>query len=371
MRSIIFLDTRNAILNGGSDALSRHDFYATKARNESEDSEVKAFIYSRESTQSTNLNELNEISLVHLSGGLINYILQAFRKLSRNSDGAISIVAGDPWISGISAIILRALLTLRKIECKVQIQLHADICDPAWVRTSAFNRIKRFIGLVVLPRADSIRFVSSTQMQLTCKSCDLSRQTIVVSPVYINLNKKNNSVRRKHPRSIALVGRIEKDRGIEFLPPLLRKLKKSISEDFDLLIIGEGSRERLLRDELALIPNLNRINFKGNMTQDELSHEWEKVGVLLNLAPSESYGRTLREAVSYGIPVWSLPSSGFNELRDRYKVSWIKELNLAKSSQELALELEVLFTSETSLRIRDGLEVDQEQNLATLVRSWL
>jgi hypothetical protein len=62
---------------------------------------------------------------------------------------------------------------------------------------------------------------------------------------------------------------------------------------------------------------------------------WQDIGVLVSTAPSESYGRTIRESLAQGVPVWAFTSTGVTQLMDICPTGWLAIINIEDSPASL------------------------------------
>jgi glycosyltransferase involved in cell wall biosynthesis len=204
------------------------------------------------------------------------------------------------------------------------------------------------------------------------KNLKLSTSKIAVIPVPISqkllLSKKLNGDQR--PRSIALIGRIHGDRGIWRFIDLVNKLNR-VSQDFDVIVIGSGQAET---EFVAAIKNIiprQRLKIFGQISEDSLAKMWSKIGVLVSLAPVESYGRAIREAFISSIPVWVSKSSGALDLISTANSKGIKLIDLNHSDKALLREFEKLLVVKSEYNLRRKL-FDENKGLSSLlVKSWL
>lgn len=89
------------------------------------------------------------------------------------------------------------------------------------------------------------------------------------------------------------------------LERILKKTKK-----FHLNIIGDGpEREKL--EELVIKRNLkNNVNFLGILSKSKISHYMQKSDFLLSVSKIETFGITIAEAISCGLPCILINSGG-------------------------------------------------------------
>jgi len=207
-------------------------------------------------------------------------------------------------------------------------------------------------------------------MKLVKVQIDLTNKECFVSPITMNISPERVVHQSNRPRVLGFVGRMEKERGTDSLVDLVGKISSASSEDFDVRLVGDGGESKNLQALLTELLGKDSIHVTGHVSQTELIHQWGKIGVLVNLAPVESYGRTMREAASSGIPVWAVRSNGFDEFCNSIKLPWVKELSLDYPAIKLATEFDSLINISTSSAVRDQLIDKERQGLELLVSSW-
>jgi glycosyltransferase involved in cell wall biosynthesis len=102
-----------------------------------------------------------------------------------------------------------------------------------------------------------------------------------------------------------------------------------------------------------------------------MSTIWNQSGVLVSTAPSESFGRTIREAACFGIPVLGVASRGFKEFTTFAGVPWIRILDLDWNELKTQTTVEELLRIETSLTVREKILKIQEEQIDILIKDWL
>jgi glycosyltransferase involved in cell wall biosynthesis len=367
MTKIYFIDVKNVIADGGSDVVERHDFYARAFRLLPDESSSRVFIASR----SCGKYKPSKLSTERICSKFYpSYLWKTLKSAHSSKPECITLIAGDPWLSGFTAIQLGYLFRLMKKCTRIQMQLHADICDPSWLKQTWLNAVKSKLGLFMLRFADSIRFVSESQMKLVAAQIDLTHKECFVSPINMSLMPERVIHQSNRPRVLGFVGRMEKERGTDLLVALVEKISNASSNDFKVRLVGDGSESKTLQERLIELLGKDSIHVTGHVSQTRLIQQWGQIGVLVNLAPAESYGRTMREAASSGIPVWAVRSNGFDELSSSFDLPWIKELSLDHSAIKLASEFDSLINISTSSAVRDQLIDKERQGLGLLVNSW-
>jgi glycosyltransferase involved in cell wall biosynthesis len=197
----------------------------------------------------------------------------------------------------------------------------------------------------------------------------IDKRKIVVIPVPIEVVTKP-LVPSKRPRTIGLIGRIHEDRGIWSFVELIKTLNK-LDTDFKLLIAGDGpARDKFIQRLESVITN-NRIKYLGQISQGKLRSSWKSIGVLVSMAPVESYGRVLRESLLAGVPVWATTSSGVVDLLDSAEPGTVKVLDLEKDESKLQEDFESLLRVKVGPKFRDKFIKENNSYSDKLAKSWI
>jgi glycosyltransferase involved in cell wall biosynthesis len=180
----------------------------------------------------------------------------------------------------------------------------------------------------------------------------------------------NPLVPAKRPRTIGLIGRIHEDRGIWNFVELVKNLNK-LDTNFKLLIVGDGpARDKFINQLEKVIPK-NRIKYLGQISQGTLRSSWKSIGVLVSMAPVESYGRVLRESLLAGVPVWATASSGVVNLLNSAEPGTVKVLDFEKDESGLYKDFESLLKVKVGSKFRDKFIKENNSYADKLAKSWI
>jgi glycosyltransferase involved in cell wall biosynthesis len=277
------------------------------------------------------------------------------------------LVASDPWESFWSAYFLSKFLN-KKIP--IQIQVHGDIADPRWRRINYRNRIRFSLAKLSLPKASSVRAVTKYQAENLVKAFGIKSEKIVVIPVPINVLSKTVALKSDRPKTIGLIGRIHQDRGIWDFINLIRILNSS-SKDFKVVVIGDGPSKDKFLLKLSSVIYKNRIIYLGQLPESELLKAWKRIGVLVSMAPVESYGRVMRESLMAGVPVWATASAGIKDLMGNCKKGEVKLLDFSKSDATLDKDFKTLLKTKLSSDFSKRFIKENNSYAAKLASSWI
>lgn len=364
---ILSLDPRGIILGGGIDVAYRQNNYGHQIK--SQNSNLDFLIFSSKEVP-TNTFDYNSVKILSISKPTYNFYKfskTSYKYIKKHNINVELLVAGDPWESYWSAYLLSKLLNK---NIPIQIQVHGDIADPIWRRINLRNRIRYLLAKLSLPKVSSVRAVTHYQAENLMNCFGVKKEKIIVVPVPINVSSKTVTLKTDRPKTIGLIGRIHQDRGIWEFIKLVRILNLS-SKDFKVVVIGDGlGKDKFLLKLSSVIPK-NRIIYLGQLTESELRKAWKKIGVLVSIAPVESYGRVIRESLIAGVPVWATASAGVKDLIDNCKKGEVKLLDLSKSGTSLDKDFRSLLRTKVSSDFSKRFIKDNNTYAAKLANSWI
>ena len=368
--SILILDPRGVISAGKNDVVERHSNYGNELAKLFNTVAYTLQIFSSSNEQISTLKNNKSFEILKIFKPTFNsykFAKKAYEYIDINKISVKLFVVGDPWESYWSAYFLNKFLNKR---IPIQIQVHGDIADPRWRKINFRNRIRYLLAKLSLPKAASIRAVTKYQVENLVKVFGIKRERIVVVPVPITVVSKSVALKSERPKTIGLIGRIHQDRGIWEFIQLVRVLSSS-SKDFKVIVIGDGpSKDKFLLKLESVIPK-NRIIYLGQLPESELRKAWKKIGVLVSMAPVESYGRAIRESLIAGVPVWATTSTGVKDLMDNCKKDEVKLLDLSKSDTTLDKDFKLLLKTKVSTDFSKRFIKENNTYAAKLANSWI
>ena len=367
---VLILDPRGVVLGGKNDAIERHSSYGRELTKQNKAIVSKLKVFSTSTGQISASSNNNSFEILRISKPTFNsyrFARKVHKYIEFKNISVNLFVVGDPWESYWSAYFLNRFL---KKKIPIQIQVHGDIADPRWRRINLNNRIRYSLAKLSLPKASSVRAVTEFQAENLMISFGIKREKIAVVPVPINVLSKTVTLKTDRPKSIGLIGRIHQDRGIWEFIKLVRILNLS-SKDFKVVVIGDGpSKDKFLLKLSSVIPK-NRITYLGQLPQSEMLKAWKKIGVLVSMAPIESYGRVIRESLIAGVPVWATASAGVKDLMDYCKKGEVELLDLSKSSATLEKDFSSLLITKVSSDFSKRFIKKNNTYSAKLANSWI
>ncbi len=367
-KTVVVLDPRGVILTGGLDVMKRHEIYSRSI--ERFENNLKFVVISSGQKPSITATENINLEGYSVSNPTLNFFRFAFKSkglISKMNLDVKLLIVGDCWESYWSAFILNKFLNR---DIPIQIQVHGDIADPSWRRINLRNRIRYSLAKFSLSKVTSVRAVTRYQAENLVNAFGIGKEKIVVVPVPINVISKLVALKSERPKVIGLIGRIHQDRGIWDFLQLIRVLNSS-SNDFKVVVIGDGpSKDKFFLELESVIPK-SRITYLGQLPESELRKAWKRIGVLVSMAPVESYGRVIRESLIAGVPVWATPSAGVKDLMDNCKKGEVKLLDLSKSDASLDKDFSSLLRTKVSSDFSKKFIKENNSYAAKLAKSWI
>ena len=366
---VLILDPRGNIAVGGKGVIARHEIYAKELHRQGKTSNLELKVFSAAVSAKNSSKGKNE-RVVTISKPTFNsyqFAKKVHKFIKINNLNVKLLVAGDPWETYWSSYFLNKFLN-KKIP--IQIQVHGDIADPRWRRINLRNRIRFSLAKLSLPKASSIRAVTKYQAENLVKAFRIKSERIIVVPVPITVASKSVALKSERPKTIGLIGRIHQDRGVWEFIRLIRILNSS-SKDFKVVVIGDGPNKDKFLLKLSSVISKNRIIYLGQLPESELRKAWNKIGVVVSMAPVESYGRVIRESLIAGVPVWATVSAGVKDLMDNCKKGEVKLLDLSKSDTSLDKDFKFLLKTKVSSDFSKKFIKENNTYAAKLAISWI
>jgi glycosyltransferase involved in cell wall biosynthesis len=135
------------------------------------------------------------------------------------------------------------------------------------------------------------------------------------------------------PFRIGYVGRLTPEKNVRFLAQLERDLLAKGNRDFRIVLIGEGSEEKWLRE------NMQHAEFSGWLTGRDLSRAFADMDAFVFPSETDTFGLAVLEALASGVPAVVAPRGG-----PAYTVEHGKSGYVANHFDEFASLLTILMT---------------------------
>lgn len=213
------------------------------------------------------------------------------------------ISAQDPFECGLAGY----FSSKRGGDIPLHIQIHTDFLSPEFAASSFLNRARVFISRFVLTHARGIRVVSNRIKESLESSTIKTSATVEVLPVFSEhaITWAEKSLRRfkKNALDSALVFMAARFAPEKDFSTALRALElgRMAGGVLGLVIVGEGSLESRIRDEIVARGLQDAV--KIELWQSDLSSLYRVEDIVLLTSRFEGYGLVLLEAAIHGQPI--------------------------------------------------------------------
>jgi glycosyltransferase involved in cell wall biosynthesis len=106
------------------------------------------------------------------------------------------------------------------------------------------------------------------------------------------------------PFRIGYVGRLTPEKNVRFFAQLEKDLVAAGHNDFRIVLIGQGSEEKWLRE------NMTHAEFTGWLTGEDLSRAFANMDAFAFPSETDTFGLAVLEALASGVPAIVSPSGG-------------------------------------------------------------
>ena len=365
-KQVAIVDARSLVRNSKS-TLERHKLYGDKLK-EVSNGKYSLCIIDFGKNHSEAIESKGKLQFIGLSRNPIKAYSNLRKLKATNCLQVEAFVAGDPWESFLIARTIRRMLFPK---ARIQVQVHGDIGNPSWIYASITNFVRSLLTALTLRKANQLRVTTQNQGANLIARFGVDKNFFRVIPVPANLldlDRLPNALATR-PHSLGFVARMQKDRGLDVFITLSRQLK-IVDPDFSVVIAGGGAESRMFENRLREILPPEKIRFLGEVESSNMSSVWSQIGVLASTAPTESYGRAIREALAHGVPVWASPSSGANDLVALVTDGSVRLLTEFSSVEDLYTEFLELLQTDVNPDFRQQLIDSDQKSLQLLAESW-
>ena len=210
------------------------------------------------------------------------------------------------------------LLTLQEGDSEMDI----------WVRTWFIRPLYKNI----YRKADYIQAISNFL-------ADRAKKLGAKCPIQVVPNGVNQitdyrfKIKDNKEKTIITVSRLEKKNGVDILIHAIKELQAK------LLIVGGGSMESELKKIAKDLGVEDKIEFIGNIPQEDVNGYLEKTDIFVRPSRSEGLGSAFLEAMAFGLPVIGTPVGGIPDFLKDNETGLFCKVDDPKDLSEKILQL--------------------------------
>lgn len=367
---VLIFDLKGNLSSTKIDARNRHAIYARFLNQMGESESLGLSVFTKGVfSEKVNLDGVAITQFKLPKFNVFKFISLSLNEMEKSNLEIKVLVCSDPWETFFAGWLLKKL---SRSNFKIEVQVHADISETKWKGLNLKNLLRSTVHGFSFKHADQIRVVSPEMREFVMSRYGTLSSKIVTVPLPVLFASKD--VARKRERidqqfAIGFIGRMHKDRGTDLLIELIELLNKNRS-DFFVVVAGQGPQEMFVIEKLSACLGVERVKFLGLQAKDDLVHTLSSLDVYLSLAPSESYGLGIREAIGYGVPVVALTSNGSRGALLEYGDERIRLFKEQGDYSEFIHLIEWAFKSGAKENLTVQINLKSEIHMRELVHSW-
>jgi glycosyltransferase involved in cell wall biosynthesis len=203
------------------------------------------------------------------------------------------------------------------------------------------------LGSFAIKHTDKIIAVDESTKEYYLKKYPWLENKIDVIPVGVDLNlfkpMNKDKMRRVYElqsdeKIIVYVGRLEKEKNLEFLLRAFKEIN-SCQTEYKLLLVGDG-RDRKQLEKKAKDMGLTNVIFTGAMNQEKIPEMLNCADVFVLCSLFESGPLVVQEAIACGVPVVTTNVGRVKEFVKDEKVGRIVEYDEFKFSKAIEITID-------------------------------
>jgi glycosyltransferase involved in cell wall biosynthesis len=248
--------------------------------------------------------KIRTINLGSLWG--IAYLLSTFWFLIRYRNQYDVIHCHQLGLDTVASILVKAILRKKVV---VKIACAGEYGDLFILKQLALSKLM----LKVVKKADKFIAISNTIID-ELKANNFPESKIIKIPNAVDCRYFQPDKNQSHKAILTFVGRLTKQKGIEYLIRAFYSLINSSSKypDVLLFLLGKGDLEGQLRDEVKSLSLADRVYFIGH-TEDVLKY-YHDTSIFILPSLAEGMSNSLLEAMACGLPVIATRIGGNTDL---------------------------------------------------------
>lgn len=193
----------------------------------------------------------------------------------------------DPFFIGLAGVRIA-----HKLGVPLQVQVHTDFMNPAYIFESPKHIVESLVARWVLPRASCVRVVSDRVMKSALR---LTRAPVAVLPIQVSVPPAPSRA-PKNPPTFITVSRLMPEKRIHLIIDAIAHVPGA-----ELCIIGEGPLRPRLEARARNQKVAERVHFLGWV--EDLAPHYARATAFVQMSSYEGYGMAMMEAALAGCPI--------------------------------------------------------------------
>ena len=200
------------------------------------------------------------------------------------------------------------------------------------------NFLNKWLLTKVIKSAGSICSTSNAMREIILN--DYNRKDCYLTPFGVDTHKFKPSKINKKRFIVGTIKSIEQHNGIEVIIKAAKILVHDMNlSDIQFLIVGKGELLEKMKEKSRKYNLDKNITFTGHILHQEIVKYFQKLSIFIAVSTRESFGVSILEAASCGIPAITSNVGGLTEVNKNLKTGYIIEANNGKMLSEKIIKL--------------------------------
>ena len=214
------------------------------------------------------------------------------------------------------------------------------------------NFLNKWILMKVIKSADSICSTSNAMRKIILS--DFKRKECYLTPFGVDIEKFKPIGINQENFTVGTIKSIETHNGIDVIIEAAKILVNDMKlTDIQFLIVGRGNLLEEMKEKCKKYNLDKNVKFTGYIMHEEIVKYFQKLSVFIAVSKRESFGVSILEAASCGIPAITSNVGGLPEVNKNLKTGYIIEENNGEKLSEKIIKL----YNNDKLRIEMGKKV--------------
>jgi glycosyltransferase involved in cell wall biosynthesis len=311
----------------------------------------------------TDFKFISVLRVTEPTKNFVKFALKSRLKLTRVGSTPKLLISGDIYFGFLTSILLRLLYLPNLLP--LQISIHGYYVENISLSVHKFRKLIRGYLIASYRIATSIRVVSPELKTNLVDQLKLPGEKIFVAPIPIVLQPFE--ALRKRDIDLLFVGRFHEERGLDLLQDIVKSFSL-VNLNHKFVFVGNGPLLDGFQTELRKLRL--EADFKGFLPNSQLPDVYKSSKIFVSTAPTEGYGLSIREALSYGCILLARK----NEVTAALASNFPGLVYLFETAGEAVEQLVSLTSKKVDFtdieNFRRALELSNQDSIEALVASW-
>ena len=200
------------------------------------------------------------------------------------------------------------------------------------------NYFNKWLLMKAIKSADSVCSTSNAMREIILT--DFKREECYLTPFGVDINKFTPIKANHDSFTVGTIKSIERHNGIDIIIDAAKILVHDLNlSDIQFLIVGKGELLEKMKEKCRKYNLDKNIRFTGYIPHKDIVKYFQKLSVFVAVSTRESFGVSILEAASCGIPSITSNVGGLPEVNENLKTGYLIEANNGEILSEKIIKL--------------------------------